>query len=156
MITTPAADFLSSVDGASLSQYVDYWDRLAPTDDRETFQRWLFAYASVHTTWESNVALFNAIKGCEWLGSKEGLRQRIIESRAGLHNKRADYIMDFSDKFWNNPAAFKYTSDMPWLDFRRRIDKSIKGLGRAKIAFAYEMIYPTSVQLVCIDTHILN
>lgn len=156
MEITPAASFLSSVDGARLQAYAEYWDRLAPSDDWETFQRWLFAYASVHTTWESNVSLFNAIKGCEWLGDKEALRQRIIESRAGLHNNRAEFIIDFADKFWSNPGRFAYDPNIPWFDFRRQVDKSIRGLGRAKIAFAYEMIYPSSVQLVCLDTHILQ
>ena len=156
MNTTPATAFLTSVDGARLVQYVDYWNRLTPTNNHEIFQRWLFAYASVHTTWKSNVALFKAIKGCEWLGNKDKLKQQIIESRAGLHNNRANFITDFADKFWTHPEQFSYSPGMAWVDFRSQIDKSIKGIGRAKIAFAFEMINPTSVQLVCLDTHILQ
>ena len=151
-----ASAVISNIDNLKVAQYAEYWNAIAPTDDRETFQRWLFAYASVHTTWESNIALFNAIKGCEWIGNKEELRQRIIESRAGLYNNRADYITDFADKYWDNPAAFKYVPGMSWVDLRCQIGKSIHGLGRAKIAFAYEMIYPTDMRLVCVDTHILN
>ena len=46
---------LESVDSHKVNQYKEYWNKVAPQTDGEFFKRWLFAYTSIHTTWESNV-----------------------------------------------------------------------------------------------------
>ena len=38
------------------------WQRLKCTNDMEVFQRWLFAFCSVHTSYESNMRGYLAIK----------------------------------------------------------------------------------------------
>jgi len=53
---------LESVDSHKVNQYKEYWNNVAPQTDGEFFQRWLFAYTSIHTTWESNVRAYNHIK----------------------------------------------------------------------------------------------
>ena len=92
------------------AQYAEYWESIAPQTDAEIFQRWLFAFTSIHTTWENNVNLYNSIKDFEqWINNSEVLMQRLIEGRAGLHNQRFINILSFSKKFWANPDAFKKT-----------------------------------------------
>jgi len=156
MDITAAAAFLNSVDNVKLDYYTKYWTAITPTDNKEKFKRWLFAYASVHTTWKSNVSLYNHLKDCEWLGNSNELKQRIEDSGAGLYNNRTRFIMQFSERFWNDPTVFDRASDEPWLTYRNRMDELILGLGRAKIAFAQEMIDPLNVQLLCTDVHILK
>ncbi len=71
------------------AQYAEYWESIAPQTDAEVFQRWLFAFTSIHTTWENNVNLYNSIKNFEeWINDSEVLMKRLIEGRAGLHNQR--------------------------------------------------------------------
>ena len=71
------------------AQYGKYWESIAPQTDAEIFQRWLFAFTSIHTTWENNVNLYNSIKNFEeWINDSEVLMKRLIEGRAGLHNQR--------------------------------------------------------------------
>lgn len=54
------------------TRYVDYWDGLAARTDAQLFRRFLFAFMSVHTTWESNVNGFQAISDFDaWRGSHQ-------------------------------------------------------------------------------------
>jgi len=156
MDMTAATAFLSQVDAVKLSYYTDYWKTITPKDNKEKFKRWLFAYASVHTTWKSNVSLYKHLEDCAWVGNSNELMKRIKDSRAGLYNNRTKWIGRFSDKFWEDPGLFERRIDEPWLDYRNRMDELILGLGRAKIAFAQEMIDPLNVQLLCTDVHVLK
>ena len=52
----------NSFDQEEVQRYKDYWQGVAPKNDTEVFQRWLFAFMSVHTTWERNVIGYEAIK----------------------------------------------------------------------------------------------
>ena len=132
------------------AQYAEYWESIAPQTDAEVFQRWLFAFTSIHTTWESNVNLYNSIKNFEeWM-------QRLIEGRAGLHNQRFINILSFSKKFWANPDAFKKTDNESWVQLRNRLAKDLIGIGLAKTSFALELCYPNTVEVVCLDVHMLR
>ena len=155
MITTTANEFLDSIDRTHLTAYRNYWTAITPATDQERFKRWLFAYASVHSSWENNVRMYEAIKDCTWIGNQEELLSLIRNSGAGLHNNRTRFIMDFTTKYWDNPSLFTYDGD-DWLGFRSKIDNNILGLGRAKIAFALEMIHPEKMKLLCADTHLLQ
>jgi len=139
------------------AQYAEYWESIAPQTDAEVFQRWLFAFTSIHTTWESNVNLYNSIKNFEeWINNSETLMQRLIEGRAGLHNQRFINILSFSKKFWANPDAFKKTDNESWVQLRNRLAKDLIGIGLAKTSFALELCYPNTVEVVCLDVHMLR
>ena len=139
------------------AQYAEYWESIAPQTDGEIFRRWLFAFTSIHTTWESNVNLYNSIKNFEeWINNSEVLMQRLIEGRAGLHNQRFINILNFSKKFWANPDAFKKSSNESWVDLRNRLAKDLTGIGLAKTSFALELCYPNTVEVVCLDVHMLR
>lgn len=135
-------------------RYVEYWDRIAARTDAELFRRYLFAFASIHTTWKSNVSIYQAIKDHEtWLGSHEGLRTRLVCARGGLHNARAANISSFASKFWADPAAYRRRPRESWSCCRARIAEATKGLGPAKTAFALELAYPLEAEVLCVDVH---
>ena len=139
------------------AQYESYWHSITPQTDGQIFQRWLFAFSSIHTTWESNMNLYNSIKNFEeWINNSELLMQRLIEGRAGLHNQRYINILSFSKKFWANPDAFKKSSNESWVDLRNRLAKDLTGIGLAKTSFALELCYPNTVEVVCLDVHMLR
>jgi len=141
----------------NIEWYKRYAQSIMPSTHADLFRRYLFAYASVHTTWESNLALYLKIKDYDaWLGSPDTLKQLIIDSRAGLYNNRTKYISDFTAKFWANPAWYWKTDAESWKAYRDRIKDNSLGLGPAKSSFAVEMIYPTTAEVVCSDTHFLQ
>jgi hypothetical protein len=148
---------LENVDSHKVNQYKEYWNNVAPVTDGEIFQRWLFAYTSIHTTWESNVRAYNHIKNFEsWIGDKDKLAHLLLISRAGCHNQRTNYIWDFSSKFWANPERFKKTNRENWFKFRNRLSLELWGIGLAKTSFALELCYPEKCQVVCLDVHMLR
>ena len=146
----------NSFDTVELQRYKDYWQDVAPKNDTEIFQRWLFAFMSVHTTWERNVIGYEAIKDwTKWFNNDEKLMEIVVEARVGLHNNRVRFISEFARKFWNDPEWFKY-QDGDWQVFRDRLVKNILGLGIAKVSFALEMIYPNQAEVTCMDTHLFQ
>jgi hypothetical protein len=150
-------DVLNNVDLHKVNRYKEYWNNVAPQTDGEIFQRWLFAYTSIHTTWESNVRAYNHIKNFEqWINNKSKLSELLILSRAGLQQNRLEAIWDFKNKFFENPNQFKKSSDESWFSLRNRLAKDLKGIGLAKTSFALELCYPNSVGVVCLDVHILR
>ena len=149
-------ELFSSFDSEEVERYKDYWGGVEPKNDTEIFYRWLFAFMSVHTTWERNVIGYEAIKDWTvWFNDDDKLMEIIVDARVGLHNNRTRFIAEFARKFWNNPEAYKYQGGN-WQQFRDRLVKSILGLGIAKVSFALEMVYPNQAKVTCMDTHLFQ
>jgi thermostable 8-oxoguanine DNA glycosylase len=157
MTTSKADEFFKNFPRDKVVAYKDYWESIRPNNNDEIFRRYLFAYMSVHTTWKSNVAGYNAIKNfSEWLDDKELLREKIKNSGCGLYNNRTRFIWDFKDKFWANPKNFYLTTKKYHVKKRDQIVNSISGLGTAKVSFALEQSHPNECRVFCGDTHMLE
>jgi hypothetical protein len=157
MNTENVESFFDSIQPEEIKFQYEYWNKLKPINDTERFQRFLFAFMSVHTTWEANIKAYNNIKGWwEWINRWDVLEQKLIESRVGLHNNRLRFLKDFTIKFWSNPSNYEKGFNESWTQFRNRIEKNILGLGLAKTSFALEMIYPTEAEVTCLDTHLFK
>ena len=142
---------------ANMRWYKRYASSIVPENEGDLFRRWLFAYSSVHTTWESNLALYLQLKDYEsWLGDEAELKARIVRSRAGLYNNRTRYIMDFAAKFWQDPKWYWRQRGEAWNLYRDRIADSALGIGLAKSSFVVEMTYPTEAEVICTDTHMIQ
>jgi len=150
-------ELFSSFNTGEVERYKSYWESVAPKNDTEVFQRWLFAFMSVHTTWENNVKGYEAIKDwTQWFNNDQKLMDLIVESRVGLHNNRVRFISEFSKKFWQDPESYKYQKGDDWQGFRDKLVKGILGLGIAKVSFSLEMIYPNHAKVTCMDTHLFQ
>ena len=157
MNTEPVDSFFESIQPEEIKFQYDYWKKLKPINDSERFQRFLFAFMSVHTSWESNIRGYNLIKDWwTWMNQWDNLKEKLIESRVGLHNNRLRFISEFTIKFWSNPSVFDRGMNENWNGFRNRIEREITGLGLAKSSFAIEMIYPDEAEVVCLDTHLFQ
>lgn len=152
-----AEDFFASIDQADIDFQSKYWEKLQPINDTERFQRFLFAFTSVHTSWKSNIAAYSLIKNWwEWMNNWQVLEDRLRQSGAGLYNNRVRFIKDFAIKYWSNPSFYSKAIGESWVSYRNRIEDTIIGLGMAKSSFSIEMLYPTACQVVCFDTHIFQ
>jgi thermostable 8-oxoguanine DNA glycosylase len=149
--------FFVSITDEEIRRYRDYWRTLTPEDYFETFERWLFAFCSVHTTWTSNVRGFQAIREwTRWYQDKDMLLTLLKDSGVGLHSNRTRFISQFANDYWNNPQVYYYTPAETWVAYRNRLVNRILGLGLAKVSFALEMIYPCAAEIVCLDTHMFQ
>lgn len=147
---------LESIDPKDLEPYREYFAKITPTSATEKFRRFLFAFSSVHTSWKYNVNLFGLLYDTEWLKSRQELRDRIFESRAGLVEGRTKNIWDFGVRFWAEPEWYEKRDDELWVQYRDRIQARTPGLGHAKSSFAVELLYPNEAEVVCGDTHQLQ
>lgn len=148
---------LNNLSTQKIKEYSDYWSSIAPQNDYERFQRYLFAFCSVHTTFAGNVSSYLAIKNYnEWAGKPDTLLNLLKNSKGGLHNNRTKFIMQFAQQFWNAPKDFYFTSKKGHIKKRDEIVSKIKGLGLAKVSFALEMIHPLDARVVCGDVHHLR
>lgn len=154
---TPAVERAFEYRNCDAVRYVEYWDSMSAKTDSDLFRKFLFAFCSVHTTWEGNVNGYQAIKDHEaWRASYDGLRTRLVRSGVGLHNNRAQWIGRFADDFWANRRDFQRGPRESWGVYRDRLEGRILGLGPAKVSFALELAFPLEAEVVCLDIHMLR
>ena len=157
MMDCTAVDALfNSLNKKEINRYKDYWESVKPQGETESFKRWLFAFMSVHTSWESNVRGYEAIKDwTQWINRDDTLQQILIESRVGLYRNRTRFVSQFATKFWQDPQKYMYQSGN-WQKWRDALVKDILGLGIAKVSFSLEMLYPNEAEVTCMDTHLFQ
>ena len=149
--------FFQSLTKVEIERESNYWASVTPSNDSERFQRFLFAFMSVHTSWESNINGYQAIKDwTKWFNAPDALKTLLEGSRVGLHNQRTRFVEAFSKQFWTGIKNFNKLPSESWTDYRNRLEKQILGLGTAKTSFAIEMLYPLECQVVCMDTHLFQ
>lgn len=140
-----------------ISQYNEYWGSITPKTDEEIKRRYVFSFLSVHTPWSANVTSFLLLdKNKQALSDKEELTDLLVKSRAGNHNRKSEGIFRFVKDFDANPDFYKIEGTDDHQEKRDKIMAKCYGLGLAKTAFALEMCFPLTAQVVCLDTHILQ
>lgn len=156
-ITIEVEKFFHSITKDEINIHSDYWSAITPESSEEIFKRYLFAFLSVHTSYENNVKAYLDLKDWyKWINNEKLLLDKLIESGVGLHNNRVKYLSKFCHQFWANTSDFKRNKNESWINCRNRIEKNILGLGLAKTSFSLEMIYPLESGVVCLDTHLFQ
>jgi thermostable 8-oxoguanine DNA glycosylase len=135
--------------------YLTHFTSVNKDNPEDYFRLFLFAYLSVQMSWQNNVKLYDRLKDLSWLENYLELRTVFVEEKVGMHNKRPVFIQDFAEKFFQDPSSFHKRDEETWQDFRKRLDKRIRGLSTAKISFTMEMAEPTT-EIVCFDRHMLH
>ena len=149
--------FFASLTEDEIKRHKNVWQELRPKNEPDRFLRWLFAFCSVHTNYQSNMAGYNMIKEWyEWMNRPEALMDRIKLSGMGLYNNRTKFLIQFAIDYWSNADFFRKSEDETWTDCRNRIVEKISGLGMAKVSFALEMIYTEECEVFCADTHLFQ
>lgn len=157
-MNTPTIDTIfADMTSTQISNYASYWEDIKPTNTDDIFRRWLFAYTSIHTNWAGNVRGYNAIKDFgQWLHDKEILRNKLMESKCGMHNMRTEYIWDFTSDFFANTQDFLKNENESWTELRDRLTNRLRGIGVTKVSFTLEMCFPNEAEVVCLDTHMMQ
>jgi hypothetical protein len=149
-------EFFATIQEHEVDAYKEHFYRIAPKDPMAMFQRYLFAYASVHTTWKYNVKLYNKLELLQQIPCKVKLEKAVTTSGAGLHNMRINGVWKLREDFWTDHQIYHRKSGESWVKFRNRLVKHMYGLGLAKVSFAIELTWPLESQVVCLDVHMLR
>jgi hypothetical protein len=146
--------YFDTIKDSEIESQSDYWSTRNPDTHQEVKNRWLFAFASVHTTWTNNVNQYEQVKD-KPLCNYSRLLSRLIIGGGGMYNLKAQGMFHFGctwrydhTKFTNKPEN--------WVQARNSIAKELIQLNKAKTSFAYEMTWPLETQVVCLDRHILR
>ena len=125
--------FIDGLKYGKVKEDTNYWESIKVKTDVEYFKRWVFAFCSIHTTWENNVRGYNYLtEDMSWTISKDRLMQMINESSLGLTSMRYKALWDFARKFRANPRQFYKKKNETWQECRNRLVGTIYGLGSAK------------------------
>lgn len=150
-------NFFLNLDYTKVLAYKEYWQEISPQNDSGAFQRWLFAFMSVHTSWKSNIVGYLAIKDWwNWINKPNELLERLENSRVGMQHNRLKYLNIFASEFWQDPSKYKKKQSENWVNLRNRLKDIVVGLGFAKTSFALEMCYPNKAKVTCLDTHMFQ
>jgi hypothetical protein len=160
MNTALATFKIENLPQEKIQQYSTYWATITPKTNDDVLRRWIFAFMSVHTTWQRNVMGYQALADLSWKDNKKQLLSKIMSSGAGLHNQRAkgiQHMMLYNDIDSETLYRESYPS-LGWQQYRNLLVGLVKGnhIGMAKVSFAIELMYPLDCQVVCLDAHMLR
>ena len=146
--------YFDSIKDEEVNEQTDYWKTKYPKSHNDVRNRWLFAFASVHTTWTNNVNQYQAVKD-KPLCNYSKLLSRLIIGGGGMYNLKASGMFHFGTvwRYDNTPFVNKPTD---WVQTRNSVAKELIQLNKAKTSFAMEMTWPLESEVVCLDRHILR
>jgi hypothetical protein len=154
-----AEEALSLVSPADVTRYSDYWSSIIPATPVEILRRWLFAYCSVHTTWECNVRAYRALAALplESLQDISLVESALRPTGCGLWRTRSLGVVSLLRLLAIDPLlGRRCRGEKSLVPKRDRLVTQLFGLGMAKTAFVLEMLDPLRADVVCIDTHVLQ
>ena len=135
--------------------YKQYFETIKPKTKMDIYNRFLFAFCSVHTTWRMNIKGYLLLRN-KFHTKLRSIKELIQKSGMGLTNHRADYIVEFTEAFMKDYKFYLKKETETWKGYATRLQINIKGLGFAKSRFAIELIYPNEAEIVCVDTHVIQ
>ena len=127
--TKNVEEFFHSVNPKEIQEHYNYWSKITPEEPEQKFQRYLFAFLSVHTTWESNCKAYNLLKDFnQWKDDEVLLHKKLVQSRVGMQNNRTKYLNKFIKEFAENESV-KVVNGMygPYIQIGKRNVKIPKG-----------------------------
>lgn len=120
--------------GATFSQY-------------ETRRRFAFAILSANAPWQSSV---NALRFAERYAFD--IPPEAMEEFRDMQMvpAKAEYLRALPEG--ESIRTLLRDSAEPWEEYRERLVRTVRGLGRCKASFACLLLYPTESPLACLDT----
>lgn len=137
-----------------IDHYTNYIYSIKPQNNDDILRRWLFAFCSIHTTWENNVSGYTALKDLGWFNRESYIRARLKYARTGLHNVRANHIYNFTARWKKSSDRYSFKG-RNFKVLRNKLSSELKGIGLAKVSFAAELINPDA-GVICLDRHVLR
>lgn len=157
VVTERAAETLRTrLSPVAVARYCRYWKDIVPLSHREYYLRWLFAFMSVRSRWQKNVAAYLGLAALPRDFTPECLGRVLREEATGLWENRSKGVWKFHNDFWVDSSSWYPLPGESLRDCRNRLARRTFGIKHAKVSFALEMAFPFNQEVVCLDTHILR
>ena len=126
-------NFFDSIEDREIVSQIRYWRKKIPKTVQEVKNRWVFAYTSVHTSWEKNVAQYNLLKD-QSLSSLSAIKYKLILSRGGMQNMKSDGLFHFGLQWQRHKEMF---TELPTCirTLRNDLTKDLIQINYAKVLF---------------------
>ena len=147
-------NFFDSIEDHEITTQTKYWRKRTPSTSQEIKNRWVFAYTSVHTSWDKNVTQYCLLKD-KPISNRAQIEYQLILSRGGMQSQKADGIFHFGLSWDRNKEIFLNQPDC-LRGLRDDLSKQLIQINFAKVSFALEMCNPLTANVVCLDRHILG
>jgi endonuclease III len=136
--------------------YKNYLQEIVkPKTKMDIFNRFLFSFCSVHTTWQNNMKGYLVLKDTIF-NNENKIPELLSKSSLGLITTRTKALTKFTKRFKENHKQFLKKRNETWQEYATRLEKTTYGLGFAKTRFAIELLYPNSAKVCCVDTHVIQ
>lgn len=151
-----AEAYVAGIPQDVVARYASTWSHLIPHTIDDYFNRWVFAIMSVRARWQENVKGFLAYAGLPKPFDREQLARAVMSVNLGLYERRIAGVWELYVQYREHPGRYRIMPGETMIEARDRLAAQVNGLGLAKTAFVFEMIYPLTCQVVCVDTHMLQ
>ncbi len=148
--------FFDRISDADIIKYVDYWSSLKAKTDLDYYRRGIFAYLSVHRSWQINVKAYAAFLRLNTVINEDTLLPFLKKERTGCYVNLFTGLLDFHTEYWKNPQTFRRERFRSNKECREFLTNDLFGIGRAKTSFLLELAEPLTCDVVCLDVHVLR
>jgi len=124
------------------------------TDQMRVYNRLLFAFLSVNTSYDKTAKAYDDMKNKYWLDTTETMN-KLLEHGIHYAASRAGYIALTSNDFISNYDSFLIGDCESWNDYRNRLVEKIKGLALVKVSFFITLVYKDA-DICCLDRWVLR
>lgn len=142
------------------SKYLGFARFIEPTDynAEEVYRRVAFSILSVQAPFDLGCAAFNTVAGLSWHAREN---YDILKAAVGsliYQEVKATGLLLAAGQCAKSNGHTLYLKAEPetWDTYRRRIARTVYGLGKAKGSFLACLLYPLQADIACLDTWILR
>jgi hypothetical protein len=163
-LLTGDSQALDAVINLTRQTYEDYARAIEPeAGDRAVYWRIIFALLSVHSPFHATVDDYRALRLWSVRYSRLPIHhQSVRHALERVHAvdgvlqyipTKSYYVADFTRAWLADSSPFTRNGDT-FIDWRKRLQTNVKGLGLAKASFAVALCNPVDADICCVDSHI--
>lgn len=151
-----------------IKELQNYWIGLQPKTLKDLALRYIYGILSIRTYWQKNKDSFQDLKSLINIDNQTGevdlttltqdkIDSTLRKSRCGYYESKVMPIYRFLKMFPKhcNNYYINLKNVDTWQKSRNHTKELIFGLGFAKTSFAYELVEPFTLDVTCLDRHML-
>lgn len=140
------------------NKYLAFARYIEPTDynAEEVYRRVAFSILSVQTRFDLGCAVFDTVAGLSWADRGNYSILKAAVKPLIYQEVKATGLLIAADKCQRGQSFYLRNEVESWDAYRRRLARTVYGLGKAKGSFLACLLYPLQADIACLDTWVLK